>query len=198
MTEEVDRGVVPWDQFAVTPNVGCRFHIGQGYTSLTRRGSAAYPPSVMARLIASFFGTGLLLRQLTGRDLGSGTVGGLFAFLLAMLIQDRWGWPAVAIGALTLILLGLWSAGQLVGDNGDAGWIVIDEAAGAFIAVIGITSWPVATAAFAVFRLADIVKGVFPGVARAEAIPGATGVMADDIVAGLYGLAIGHLIQALI
>jgi phosphatidylglycerophosphatase A len=50
-----------------------------------------------------------------------------------------------------------------------------------------------------VFRLADIFKRRFPGVAAAEAkLPGAVGVLADDLVAGLYGLAAGWLLQGLL
>jgi phosphatidylglycerophosphatase A len=41
-----------------------------------------------------------------------------------------------------------------------------------------------------VARAADIFK-VLPGVRRAERLPGAVGVTADDAVAGLYGLAVG-------
>lgn len=152
----------------------------------------------MAKLIASFFGTGLILRRVRGSDSGSGTVGGLVAFVMAMLIQDRWGWLAVLAGAIVLLGLSLWSAGQLIEENGDAGWIVVDEATGAFVAVIGIATWPVALAAFAVFRLADIVKNAFPGVAAAERVPGPVGVVGDDVIAGLYGLLAGHLIQALV
>lgn len=172
--------------------------VGDGVPNTEPSGceSAAYSPHLMAKVLASFFGTGLILGKIRGSDSGSGTVGGAVAFLLAMLIGNRWGWGAVLAGAVVLIVVGLWASHRLVGDNGDAGWIVIDEAAGAFIAVIGIVTWPVAFAAFAVFRLADIVKGVFPGVAAGERMPGAVGVMADDVVAGLYGLAVGHLIQA--
>jgi phosphatidylglycerophosphatase A len=86
----------------------------------------------------------------------------------------------------------------LVAESGDAGWIVIDEATGAFVSLIGIMSWPAALAAFAVFRLADIAKTWFPGVAAAERMPGAAGVITDDLVAGLYGLAAGHIMQALL
>lgn len=151
----------------------------------------------MARVIASFFGTGLILGRIRGSDSGSGTVGGVFAFLLALLIQNTWGWRAVFLGVIVLLFVGLWSAGQLIAENGDAGWIVIDEATGAFISVIGLTAWPIALAAFAVFRVADIVKGAFPGVRAAERIPGATGVVADDVVAGLYGLVAGHLLNVI-
>jgi len=52
--------------------------------------------------------------------------------------------------------------------------------------------WPV-LAAFVVFRMADIFK--IPGVKQAERLPGAVGVTADDLVAGLYGLLVGHLVQ---
>lgn len=151
----------------------------------------------MARLIASFFGSGLILRRLRGSDGGSGTLAGLAAFAIALAAQNRWGWVATAVGAAALLGLGLWSSSRLVGENGDAGWIVIDEAAGAFLAVIAVTSLPAAIVAFIVFRIADIVKGAFPGVAAAERLPGPVGIMADDVVAGLYGLAAGHLIQAL-
>jgi phosphatidylglycerophosphatase A len=49
-----------------------------------------------------------------------------------------------------------------------------------------------AVVALAVFRVADITKR-FPGVAQAERLSGATGIVADDLVAGLYGLAAGWL-----
>jgi phosphatidylglycerophosphatase A len=49
-------------------------------------------------------------------------------------------------------------------------------------------------AALVVARLADIFK-VLPGVRRAERLPGALGVTADDLVAGLYGLGVGWLLS---
>lgn len=73
---------------------------------------------------------------------------------------------------------------------------MIDEAAGTFLAVIGLGGWAVATA-FVVFRIADISKK-FPGVAAAERLGGALGITADDLVAGLWALAAGWLVQALV
>jgi phosphatidylglycerophosphatase A len=49
--------------------------------------------------------------------------------------------------------------------------------------------------AVVVARLGDIFK-VLPGVAAAERLPGSFGVTADDVVAGLYGLAAGWLVAA--
>jgi len=152
----------------------------------------------MHRLVASWFGTGLILRRLRGSDLGSGTVGALFALPLALIIGEWRGWPAQVVAALVVVGLSMWSARPLVREEGDAGWICVDEAAGAFIAVIGLPVWPEAIVAWLVFRAADIYKNFAPGVAQAERLPGALGVTLDDVVAGLYGLAVGHAMLALL
>jgi phosphatidylglycerophosphatase A len=86
----------------------------------------------------------------------------------------------------------------LFADHGDAGWIVVDEAAGVFVAVLGVTFTPAALVAFVVFRLADIFKNWFPGVSAAERLPGPTGIMSDDLVAGIYGLVAGQVVLALL
>ncbi len=112
---------------------------------------------------------------------------------LAYWVGSSVGWPWVLAGAAVLAALG-----SLVTDRlglGDAGWIVIDEAAGAFICLIGIVELPAALVALAVFRLADIFKGLAPGVRAAETLPGGVGIMADDVVAAAYGLVVGHLVQ---
>ncbi|HEY5889087.1 MAG TPA: phosphatidylglycerophosphatase A [Acidimicrobiia bacterium] len=150
----------------------------------------------MKTALASWFGTGLILGRLRGSHSGSGTVGSMFAFPVAVWIgQFGIGYQLVATIVVTLVAL--WSIGSLVGSEGDAGWIVIDEAAGMFLAVIGL-SWGPALVAFFVFRLADIYKKRFPGVARAEDLSGAVGVVADDLIAGAYGLVAGLLASRLI
>jgi phosphatidylglycerophosphatase A len=75
--------------------------------------------------------------------------------------------------------------------------VVVDEAAGTLLATIGLAPLP-AVIAWVVFRTADIFKARFPGVSAAERLPGATGVMADDLVAGIYGLVAGWLVQIVI
>ena len=71
----------------------------------------------------------------------------------------------------------------------DPGKVVIDEVVGQFIALIPLTFvlreawWPIIFA-FLLFRFFDIVK---PYPARKfEALHGGLGIMADDIVAGVY------------
>lgn len=152
----------------------------------------------MQRVIASWFGTGLILGKIRGSHLGSGTVGAAFAFPVAVLIGQWWGWPAQVAAAVVVTVLSVWSASRFVDEEGDAGWICVDEAAGAFICVIGLPLWPGAVVAWFVFRAADIFKTYAPGVAQAEDLPGAIGVTADDVIAGLYGLAVGHLLTWLL
>lgn len=151
----------------------------------------------MHRLIASCFGAGLILRRVRGSDLGSGTVGALLAFPIAFLVGVQWGAIGQVIAAMLAIGISLWSVRPLVRENGDAGWICIDEVAGTFVAAIGLGIWP-ALAAWVVFRAADIKKEWAPGVAAAEKLPGEVGVTADDVVAGLYGLIVGQVLQAII
>jgi phosphatidylglycerophosphatase A len=148
----------------------------------------------MARVIASFFGTGLLLGRARGSDLGSGTIGGLVALGLALLIDPWWGRAL----ALVLTLAIAWPAlAALKAGDSDPGWVVIDEVGGTFLATLGLGAWGAVTA-FLVFRIADVFKRAFPGVAQAERLGGVAGVVADDLVAGVYGLAAGWLVQSLI
>ncbi len=64
------------------------------------------------------------------------------------------------------------------------------------LATIGL-GVPGALVAWVVFRVADIFKKAFPGVAAGERVGGALGITADDLVAGLYGLAAGWLVTAI-
>ena len=148
----------------------------------------------MDRVVASFFGSGLLLRRIRGSDAGSGTIGSLVALPLSLWIGTAFRWPGQLVGAVILTVVALWSTRRLATKEGDAGWIVIDEVAGTFVSTIGLLGWP-AVGAFIVFRLADITKRPFPGVSQADRIPGALGITADDTVAALYGLLVGHLLR---
>lgn len=148
----------------------------------------------MARLVASFLGSGLILGRIRGADAGSGTVAAAAALLFAYWLPPVWG----RAGAFVLALVaGYWAVSSLRFARDDPAWVVIDEAAGMFLASIGLGLLGLVTA-FVVFRVADIGKKIAPGVARAERLPGATGIMADDLVAGLYGLAAGWLVQSLL
>ena len=144
----------------------------------------------MQRFVASGFGVGFIPRRLWGNDNGAGTFGAGLAALVAVSYWTGEWWISAAV-FLVALGLSLWSAAPFAADHADPGWIVIDEMAGTFVAVIGLAGWPWLVAVV-VARLADIFK-VLPGVAQAERLPGAIGITMDDVVAGLYGLAAGWL-----
>ncbi len=150
----------------------------------------------MRRIIASFFGTGFIPRRLIDTDAGAGTVGSVAAFALARLVSP-FGWQVQLGLALALSAVAVWAADPFSAGGADPGWIVADEAAGTFIAGIGL-DLPAAVLALGVFRLADIFKTRFPGVAPAENLSGGWGIVADDVLAGLYGLAAGWALQAVV
>ena len=88
--------------------------------------------------------------------------------------------------AASLCLLGVYLCGhaeKLLGH--DAGSIVWDEFAGFAVAVWAVPkSWPVVLAALMIFRFFDIVKP--PPAGAAQRLPGGWGIVADDVVAGIY------------
>jgi phosphatidylglycerophosphatase A len=154
----------------------------------------------MSNLIATFFYIGHL-RPAPG-------TWGSFAALPAALILYAIGGPwAVVIGVGLTYVLGLWATtvetrGK---DNHDPSEIVIDEVCGQWIALLPVLFgaanngvpvldlWPGWIAAFLLFRLFDITK-VGP-IAWADKRDDATGVMLDDVVAGVFA-AIGVIILA--
>jgi phosphatidylglycerophosphatase A len=129
----------------------------------------------LARLVAGGFGSGFL-------PFAPGTAGALLGLLLGVpLLLAPPGVLAVAV--LLVSLLGLWAI-RAARIDGDPGWVVIDEIAGQFVALLGLARPTIVglAAAFALFRLFDIVK---PGpVGWADRQDGAAGIMADDLIAG--------------
>ncbi len=151
----------------------------------------------MRRLVASSFGLGLIPRMLWKSDSGAGTFGaGLAAVIGLVLWANDAPWWVTLLLAAAATAASLWSAIPFAVGGADPGWVCMDETAGTLLALIGLQGWPW-VAALVVARLADIFK-VLPGVHRAEALPGALGVTADDLVAGLYGLAAGWLLAIIL
>jgi phosphatidylglycerophosphatase A len=96
----------------------------------------------------------------------------------------------IAIGVITL--LGIWAASrteQLVNAK-DPGKVVIDEVAGQLTALLPLPLFGIGNApimwliAFLLFRFFDIVKP-YPA-RKLESLHGGLGIMADDLVAGVY------------
>jgi phosphatidylglycerophosphatase A len=98
--------------------------------------------------------------------------------------------------AILTCVIGTWAVHE-TGEQGDPGWIVVDEFAGQWIAMLGLgrVSLYGLIAAFVLFRCFDIVK--LGPVGWADRKDGAIGVMADDVVAGLIVAAILFVITIL-
>lgn len=113
-----------------------------------------------------------------------GTLAALPAAVLAWRFLPLWG--QVAAAAL-VTGAGIWAAGvtaQALGVK-DPGPVVIDEAAGLMVTLVGVPfSWTAACGAFLLFRAMDVLKP--PPADRLERLPGGWGIVLDDLAAGLY------------
>ena len=161
-------------------------------------------PPLWSSLIATGFGSGRL-------PVAPGTWGSALGLLIALglfaqpYLPPLWallGGAAIATAAGMIAVPPYLAASP----SKDPSEVVIDEIAGQLLAAapLALLPWPTLgwigwALAFALFRLFDIFK---PGpVAWADRQPGALGVMADDLIAGLLAalclLAIGEPLNAL-
>jgi len=126
---------------------------------------------------------------------GPGTWASLAAMLiwyLGLSLTGLTGWPAGLLtlaGALAAVLVGIPAATIVERESGrtDPGFVVIDEVAGQWVTLAVVpVDFGHALAAFAAFRFFDIVKP-WP-IRRLERLPAGTGIMMDDVAAGVYGI----------
>jgi phosphatidylglycerophosphatase A len=145
-----------------------------------------------ATLVATFFGIGLL-RAAPG-TWGSAAAVLLWA-VLAHLLAPPLRTPAAITLAVIISLIGIPAATRVSRGSGkkDPQFVVIDEVAGQLVALIGVPlAWKSFLAAFILFRVFDILKP--PPVRQLEALPEGSGIVLDDIAAGLYALGVVHLL----
>ena len=89
------------------------------------------------------------------------------------------------VAASTICAVWVSGAGAGILKQKDPQVIVIDEIVGFFVAnFLAPPRWAVLLCAFILFRFFDIAK-VFP-TNRLEQLPGGTGIVLDDIMAGVY------------
>src|ERR1700730_6860447 len=134
--------------------------------------------------LATFFGCGY-------SPIAPGTAGSLAAILIAVVLHTYAGSNRATFLLLSLLLIApaIWSAGKVAQQESrkDPQIVVIDEVLGQWITLAGTATvtWKSFLAAFLLFRLLDIWKP--PPVRQLEALSGGFGIVADDVMAGLYG-----------
>ncbi len=138
-------------------------------------------------LIATWFGAGLLPKA-------PGTWGSLAALPCAWLIAWAGGPAALAAAAAAAFAIGWWASERYAKGRHDPGEVVIDEVAGQWLVLIVAPLHPLFYGiAFLLFRFADITKP-WPANWAEQRLPGGLGIMADDIIAGIYAGAVLYLL----
>ena len=141
-------------------------------------------------LLATWFGAGYLPKA-------PGTWGSLAALPFAWVIVGFLGWMGLAVACVLVFAVGLWSAAVYMGQSGahDPGPVVIDEVAGQWLTLLVVPpDLALYGVGFVLFRLADIFKP-WPASWADREVPGALGVMLDDVIAGVYAAAALYLVM---
>jgi phosphatidylglycerophosphatase A len=156
--------------------------------------AAAGPPTLLDRasiLLATWFGSGYA-------PVASGTVATAAAIplqlALALLLPGPWRLPGQIAAIVLLSLAGIYAAGVLERRLGrhDPSEAVIDEVAGYLVTMFLVPPTILTVACgFLLFRIFDIVKPWPAG--PAERLGGGLGIMADDLMCGVYACLLLHL-----
>jgi phosphatidylglycerophosphatase A len=133
----------------------------------------------MARWVATGLGSGY-------SPVAPGTAGSAVGVLLFWPLAAL-GWPWQVAASAAVFLVGVAAAQRLSKQLGieDPGVVVVDEVVGQWLTLAALPFTPaVALAGFLLFRVMDVVK---PWPARSlERLHGGWGIMADDVMAGVY------------
>ncbi|MBD1395320.1 phosphatidylglycerophosphatase A family protein [Mucilaginibacter glaciei] len=135
----------------------------------------------MNKAIASIFGVGYIK--------GGGTVAAVITCaVLYLLWQQAWFVSPFYLLLITILItvLGIYVGNVVEADWGkDSSRVVIDEVAGMLVTMLFIPqNIYLLIAGLVLFRFFDIVKPLY--IRRMEDLPGGTGVMLDDVLAGIY------------
>lgn len=145
-----------------------------------------------ANLTATFFGIGYMRP-------GPGTWASAASMLLwagiAFLTPQPARVPLLIALAVIVTVIGIPAATRAAraAAKKDPGFVVIDEVAGQLISLIAVPlKWQTFLASFILFRVFDILKP--PPVRQLERLPEGTGIVLDDVGAGIYALAVMQLL----
>lgn len=161
---------------------------------MTDEGAAGPRGPVWATMVATVFGIGQL-RPGPGSWASAATVVVWAAVCYTLPASSLLRTVICAALALLIILIGIPAATQVSRASRvkDPQFVVIDEVAGQLIALIGVPlGWKTFLLGFILFRAFDIVKP--PPVRQLEGLPEGTGIVLDDVAAGIYALAVMQLL----
>lgn len=142
-------------------------------------------------MIATTAGTGYF-------PIAPGTVGSAVAVVVLWFIYPIHQWLLIGLFVL-FYLVGIWASGVTARlyNAKDPGLVNWDEFLGQWIALFALPHiWWVYAAGFFLFRLFDIWKPA--PVSTAERLKSGTGIMTDDVVAGVYANLVLQLILFLV
>jgi len=138
-------------------------------------------------LLATWFGCGY-------SPAAPGTAGSAAGIPIAWALISLGGTSPLWLVPLTVVMtpVAIWAAGATARDlgNEDPGLVVVDEVLGQWLtaAAISHVTWQSYVLAFALFRIFDITKP-WP-IRKLERLHGGLGIVADDLLAGVYGAVI--------
>jgi phosphatidylglycerophosphatase A len=136
---------------------------------------------LLARWVATFAGIGYTVPK------GAGTIAAAAGCLLWWWLVSRGlgDWMLLA-GILLVFFAGVWSSALVEKQWGkDPNRVVVDELLGMWVSLYLVPfNWKYFLAAFLIFRFFDIVKPLY--IRKAEQLPSGWGIMADDLLAGIY------------
>ncbi len=138
----------------------------------------------LIKLLATFFYVGRM-------PLAPGSLASFVGALVYVCLYGNLWLYLMCVAALAAI--GFFVGGKMekILAEKDPGCIVIDEVVGVLIAFFMLPlTWPVLITAFFLFRAFDMFK-IYP-VDKFEDLEGGTGIMMDDVIAGLYTNLVMH------
>ncbi len=141
-------------------------------------------PDRLSKLIATFFYVGEL-------PVAPGSIASIVGLFLAVGLSS---WPIVYfLAGIAVTALGFLACQNIerILNEKDPSRVVVDEVAGSFIAFYQLPHNPsILITAYFLYRAFDMFK-IFP-VNKFDQSPGASGIMLDDLFAGLYTTLVMH------
>jgi len=155
-------------------------------------GTTSRRAPVWSSLTATFLGIGYMR---PGPGTWASAITTLSWAALAHFLPDSVHIAVIIALALVVALIGIPASTLVARASGtkDPGFVVIDEVAGQLVSLIAVPlTWKTFLAGFILFRVFDILKP--PPVRQLERLPEGSGIMLDDVAAGIYAVVVIQLL----